>query len=236
MTLLRSALFNVWFYGVTTVFCLGAPIIVLRLRLQGRIRGRHVAGVYARAWARTALAGLRPLAGIAWRVEGTLPESGPVLLAAQHQSAFETVLWAALLPRFCYVVKRELMEVPLFGTLLRASGMIPVDRTAGMSAMRGLLRDGTRAVAEDRQIVIFPEGTRVAPGVRAPLHPGVAALATRTGLPVIPVVTDSGRCWSRSFRKRPGTIRVQILPALPAGLPRDELLRRLDTAFAAGPG
>ncbi len=233
MTLLRSAAFNLWFYGVTLVFCLAAPLVALRVRRHGR----EAATAHARAWARTVLAGLWPLAGIAWRIEGELPAPGAALLAAQHQSAFETVLWAALLPQFCYVVKRELMGVPLFGTMLRICGMIAVDRLAGLSAMRGLLRDGSRAAAEGRQIVIFPEGTRVAPGVRAPLHAGVAALAARTGLPVIPVATDSGLFWGRrAFRKRPGTIRVRILPALPPGLPREELLRRLDAAFAAGPG
>ena len=236
MTLFRSALFNVWFYGVTTLFCLGTPLVLLRLRLWGPQRGGEAAITYARAWARWVLKGLRPLAGIDWRLEGVLPVTGPALLAAQHQSAFETVLWAALLPDFCYVVKRELMAVPLFGTLMRTSGMIAVDRSGGMAAMRGLLRDGMAAAAEGRQIVIFPEGTRVAPDVRAPLHPGVAALAARTGLPVIPVVTDSGRLWGRrAFRKQPGTIRVQLLPPLPAGLPRAELLQRLEAAFAAGP-
>ncbi len=232
MTWLRSAAFNLWFYGITFAFCLGAPLVALWVRL----RGRRPALIYARHWARTVLAGLRPLAGIAWRIEGALPTEGAALLAAQHQSAFETVLWAALLPEFCYVVKRELMQVPLFGTLLRVSGMISVDRAAGASAMRAMLRAGAVAAVEGRQIVIFPEGTRVAPGVYAPLHPGIAALAARTRLPVIPVVTNSGRYWGRNaFRKCPGTIRVTLLPALPAGLARDELLRRLEAAFAAGP-
>ena len=233
MTLLRSAAFNLWFYGVTLLFCLPAPLLVLAARL----RGRPFATAYARVWARSALAGLRPLAGITWRIEGEVPVAGPALLAAQHQSAFETVLWAALLPKFCYVVKRELTQVPLFGTMLRVSGMISVDRSAGLSAMRGLLRDGAQAIAEGRQVVIFPEGTRTAPGVRATLQPGVAALATRTRLPVIPVVTDSGHYWGRrAFRKNPGTIIVRILPALPPGLTREELLGRLEDAFAAGPG
>ena len=84
--------------------------------------------------------------------------------------------------------------------------------------MRGLMRDAARAVAEQRQIVIFPEGTRAAPGTLLPLQPGVAALAAATGLPVIPVVTDSGRCWGRrAFRKRPGVIHIVLLPPIPAG-------------------
>jgi 1-acyl-sn-glycerol-3-phosphate acyltransferase len=100
-----------------------------------------------------------------------------------------------------------------------------------------LLREGDRAVREARQIIIFPEGTRSPPGVVLPLQPGVAALASRTGLPVIPVVTNSGQCWSRrAFRKRPGTISIVISPALPAGLPSEELLRRLRQVFASERG
>lgn len=233
MTLLRSAAFNLWFYGITVLFCLGAPVAVALARL----RGRHAAIRYGRCWARLALAGLRPLAGIAWTVQGEIPARGGALLAAQHQSAFETALWAALLPDYCFVVKRELMRAPLFGWVMRVAGMIGVDRSGGAAAMRAMLRAGGEAAADGRQIVIFPEGTRVEPGVRARLHPGVAALATRTGLPVIPVVTDSGRLWGRNaFHKRAGTIRVQLLPALPAGLGREELLARLAAAFASGPG
>ena len=96
--------------------------------------------------------------------------------------------------------------------------MIAVDRVAGGSAMRHLLRAGQAAAAEGRQMVIFPEGTRVAPGDARPYQPGVAALAAATGLPVIPVATDSGLLWGRrAFHKRPGTITVAVLPPLPAG-------------------
>src|SRR4029077_20873418 len=110
----------------------------------------------------------------------------------------------ALLPAACFVVKRELCQIPLFGRCIQATGMIPVDRDAGGAAMRNLLRGGDRAKAEGRHIVIFPEGTRVDPGEHPPLHPGVAALASRTKLPVVPVMTDSGVFWGRrSFRKRP---------------------------------
>ncbi len=232
MTLLRSLAFNVWFYGLTLLFCLAAPVPVLLARLCGR----HVAGRYGRAghgWRWSGCVRLRASPGAS---KERFRCGGPVLLAAQHQSAFETVLWAALLPDVCFVVKRELMRLPLFGAVLRASDMIGVDRAGGALAMRAMLRAGERAAADGRQIVIFPEGTRVEPGTRAKLHPGIAALAARTGLPVIPVVTDSGRHWGRNaFQKHSGTIRVRILPALPAGLPRDELLRELASVFAAGP-
>ena len=229
MMWLRSALFNVWFYGVTFAFVVAGVAV--------RVAAPDRAVAYSRVWALVVLAGLRALCGITWRVTGRehLPQDGPVLIAAMHQSAFDTLVWPRLLPRFCFVLKRELTRIPLFGGMLIASGMIAVDRNAGGAAIRDLLRGGDRARAAGRQIVIFPQGTRAAPGEQAVLHPGVAALATRTGLPVIPVVTDSGVCWGRrAFRKRPGVIHVAILPPIAPGLSRDALMARLATAFADG--
>jgi 1-acyl-sn-glycerol-3-phosphate acyltransferase len=227
MTALRSLLFNLWFFGLTTVLALvAAPLRLLAPRL---------AIPYARGWIRLVLGGLRLICGISYQVRGLehLPPAGPALIASMHQSAFDTLVWAVLAPRFAYVLKRELTRIPLFGPMLVATGMIAVDRAAGAAALRDMLRQADRAVAEQRQIVIFPEGTRVAPGERVKLHPGVAALAARTRLPVIPVVTDSGRYWGRrAFRKRPGVIRIVMLPPIPPGTPREALLARLEATFA----
>jgi len=233
MILVRSVLFNAWFYGVTAVLAVAA--LAPRAGTPDRAADRALA--VAQCWARAVLAGLRWLCGITWVVTGRehLPASGAALIASNHQSAFDTMVWLLLVPRACYVVKRELMRVPVFGPACRLTGMMIVDRDAGGAAIRGLLREADRAVAERRQIVIFPEGTRVAPGVRVPLQPGVAALASRTGLPVIPIATDSGYCWGRrAFRKRPGVIHVAIGAPIPPGLKREELMRRLELAFAEG--
>jgi 1-acyl-sn-glycerol-3-phosphate acyltransferase len=229
MTWLRSAVFNAWFYGLTVVMALGS--------LPVRAFAPRRVPTYARSWARLVLGGLRPLCGITWEVSGAehLPATGPALIASMHQSAFDTLIWAVLEPRFAYVLKRELLAIPLVGEMLRRTGMIAIDRSGGAAAVRALLRDADRAVAEQRRIVIFPEGTRVAPGVRAPLLPGVAALAARTRLPVIPVATDSGRHWARrAFRKQPGVIHIAIQPPIEPGLSRDALLARLEAAFAIG--
>jgi len=229
MTAVRSLLFNIWFFGLTTVLALAA----LPLRV---LAPRH-AVPYAQAWIRLVLGGLRLICGISYEVTGLehLPPTGPALIASMHQSAFDTLVWALLAPRFAYVLKRELTRIPLFGPMLLLTGMIPVDRDAGAAAVRGLLREADRAVAAHRQIIIFPEGTRVAPGARVALQPGVAALAARTKLPVIPVVTDSGRYWGRrAFRKRPGVIRIAILPPIEAGLRREALMARLEATFADG--
>jgi 1-acyl-sn-glycerol-3-phosphate acyltransferase len=227
--LLRSLLFGAWFYGLTTLMAFGT--VPLRAFAPDRAIG------YARVWARLILGGLRLLCGLRYTVTGLehVPQNGPALIALMHQSAFDTIVWELLAPRFAFVLKKELTRIPLFGQTLLMAGMIAVDRAGGAAALRGLLRDADRAVADQRQILIFPEGTRVPPGVRAPLQPGVAALAARTGLPVIPVVTDSGRYWGRrALRKRPGTIRIAVLPPIPAGLKREALMRRLEGAFVDG--
>ena len=110
--------------------------------------------------------------------------------------------------------------------------MIAVDRSGGAGALRGLMRDGDRAVREGRQIVIFPEGTRAEPGAILPLQPGIAALAARTRLPVIPVVTNSGLYWGRrAFHKRSGTIHIRVLKPIPPGIRRDQLMQRLEAAL-----
>lgn len=179
---------------------------------------------------------LRVICGVHWRLTGAehLPHGGPALIAAQHQSAFDTVVWHALLPRAAYVMKIELLRIPVWGTMARRIGSIGVDRAGGASALRDLVRGARVAAEEGRQIVIFPEGTRAEAGERLAWQPGVAALAAATRLPLIPVATDSGRFWGRrAFRKQPGIITVAVLPPLPADLPRAELLRRAEAAVAA---
>lgn len=232
MTLLRSTLFNLWFYGATVGFALGGVV----LRLAGRFAPAGWPEGLVRRWGATVLAGMGPLCGMRYVVSGweNMPK-GPAIVASMHQSAFDTLVWLLLLRNPAYVLKAELTRIPVFGPMCALVGMIAVDRTAGAAAIRELLRGADRAVAQGRTIVIFPEGTRVAPRVRAPLHPGVAAVAVRTGLPVVPVVTDSGLRWGRrAFRKHAGTIHIVIRPPLPAGLSRGEVMTRLQAVFEEG--
>jgi 1-acyl-sn-glycerol-3-phosphate acyltransferase len=227
MNFLRSAVFNAFFFSVTFVLTL-VPASIARFVAPDRMLD------VARLWARLVLGGLRVICGIRLEVHGreALPGDQAGLIASRHQSAFDTIVWITLLPRCCYVLKRELLRIPLFGPLIPLTGMIAVDRSGGATALRGMLREGERAVREHRQIVIFPEGTRAEPGATLPLQPGVAALAAHTGLPVIPVVTDSGLHWGRrAFRKTPGTIHLRILPPIPAGIGRAELMQRLAVAL-----
>jgi 1-acyl-sn-glycerol-3-phosphate acyltransferase len=228
MILLRSALFNLYFFTVTILLCLAS--IAVRLFAPRRILAIPM------LWARWVLAGLRLICGIRVEVLGAerLPRSGAALIASRHQSAFDTIVWLSLLPRCCYVVKQELARIPLFGGMMEPAGMIVVDRSAGTAAMRHLMREAERAAREERQIVIFPEGTRTATGEMGALHPGIAAIAARTQLPVIPVITDSGRHWGRrAFRKMPGTIRIALQAPIRPGLTRQALMAELSAALAA---
>ena len=191
---------------------------------------------YLRAWARMVLWLLRVVCGVRLRVVGAenLPVHGPALIAAQHQSAFDTIVWHALLPRPAYVMKAELLRIPGWGAMARHVHSIPVDREGGASALKRLVRATRDAAAAGYQVVIFPEGTRSAPGEVQPWQPGFAAMAAATSLPVVPVATDSGRFWGkRAFTKRPGTLTVAVLPPILPGLPRAELTARAEAAVAA---
>lgn len=225
---LRALAFNLLFYGLTAVLMVAAlPLLALPRRAMVPL---------LRFYAWLMLAVLRLTCGIRLRVTGRehLPRAGAALIAAKHQSAFDTLVWLHLLPDACYVLKRELLLIPLWGWLARKARMIAVDRKGGQKAMRAMLQEAQAAVRAGRQIVIFPEGTRVAPGQRVPYQPGVVGLAQVLRLPVVPVATNSGLVWPRrSFRKSPGTVTVAVLPALPARTPREALLPLLEAAIEA---
>jgi 1-acyl-sn-glycerol-3-phosphate acyltransferase len=225
--MLRSILFNIAFFGATTVLCLlSLPLMLLprgAFMAMLAFYGRLVEGMLA------------VICGLRVRVIGmeNLPP-GPVLIASKHQSAFDTVFWLSRLPDPCYVLKAELMKIPVWGWLARHSKMVAVDRDGGATALKQMVRDAGAALAESRQIVIFPEGTRTAPGERVAYQPGVAALASALKVPVVPVATDSGVYWGKNaFAKRPGVLTVSVLPPIPAGTPRAALMRGLEEAIEA---
>jgi 1-acyl-sn-glycerol-3-phosphate acyltransferase len=223
---LRSLAFNIVMFAAGVILCSSAQV-VKRLRPDWVL---HL----GKLWARLTLGALRLCCGIRIDVEGRehLPQGGAAIIAAQHQSAFDTLVWLVLLPRPAYVLKSELLRLPLLGSLLEPSGFIPVDRNGGAPALRRMVAGCRAAVAQGRQVVIFPEGTRVPPGERGVIQPGIVAVAAGLNLPVIPVATDSGLFWGRqAFRKYPGRLRLRIFPPLPRGLPREQMIRRLEDAF-----
>lgn len=227
LILLRSLLFNLLFLGGTAVLAVaGLPLLLAPTR---------VLAAYVRGWARLVVAALEAICGIRLVVTGLehVPP-GPAIIAAKHQSAFDTIVWLMLLPAPVYVLKKELLAIPVYGAMARRLGHIPVDRRAGAAALRRMVRAAAQRLAEGRPIVIFPEGTRAAPGERLPYQPGVAALALATGAPVVPVATDSGLRWGRrAFLKRPGPIHVAVLPPLPPASSRGALMAALEAAIEA---
>lgn len=227
----RSTLFNILFYSWTAVLALlGTPVL---------LGSRQTVLAFARFWARGIEILLRYIIGITYEVRGRehVPDQ-PVIFAFKHQSAFETLMLHLIVRGPAIMLKRELTLIPFFGWYLLRSGMIPIDRTSGAAAIRSMVRGARRALAEGAPVVIFPEGTRVAPDAQAPYLPGVAALYTQLERPVIPVALNAGLYWGRrSFRKRPGRVLIEFLPAIPPGRDRrsfmNELRERLEPATAA---
>lgn len=170
--------------------------------------------------------------GITTRVEGSIP-TGPSLIAVKHQSMFETTEMVRLTNMPVIVAKRELTRIPFVGRLMRRYGVIAVDRSAGATALRALVDQGKRALAEGRSVLIYPEGTRVRPGEAPELKTGFAALYRALGLPVVPVALDSGRVWGRGLAKRGGVITFKVGKTIPAGLARTEVERRTHAAINA---
>ncbi len=225
MLILRSALFNLFFY-FWTAFSL---VIVLPTMLLGW----RVCYICGRLWPWGLLIGLRLLVGIKYRVEGleNLPPE-PYLFASKHQSTWETAVFPLIVPCPVFVLKKELLSIPLFGWYLRLFGDIAIDRTKGASALKAMVKAGKQRAAEGRSIIIYPEGTRTMPGQSQPYLPGVAALYQAVNLPVVPVALNSGCFWRRhAFIKYPGTIVVRILPPIPPALPRKVFMAQLVDAI-----
>ena len=221
MLFIRSLLFNTLFYGLTAAMSiLGLPLLALPKRLTM---------AYARIWGRL-MSALLGIVGITHRVDGRRP-GGPVIYAAKHQSAWETIALYDELGCPAPVLKRSLLLYPLIGLYFVKVPSIPIDRSSGARALRRLGRRVARIAAEGHSILIFPQGTRVAPGRSAPYLPGTYAIYRASGLEVVPVALNSGTVWGRgSFTKRPGEIVVRLLPPIPPGLDRGAFMARLEQA------
>lgn len=227
MIVFRSALFNLLFFAWTILLALTTwPALALPRAATVAVY-RFWAGGVGRIAAMTV--GIRDR----WIGLDRAPP-GPVIYAAKHQSAWDTITMPGKLDEPAVVLKRELLWIPIYGGFVRRWGAIPVDRKAGAKALRTMIADARALAAAGRSILIYPQGTRVAPGEAAPYQPGIAALYAQLHLPVVPIALNSGLCWGRrSFLKRPATITVELLPAIPPGLDRREFLRRLEAATEA---
>lgn len=224
MTALRSLLFNMAFFCWTVAI---SALAFLSILATGDPK---TSGAFARAWSRGVFALLRVLCRVDYQVRGleNLPDT-PFIIASKHQSAWDTMIFSVQCDSPSYVLKRELLKIPFFGWALAKGGMVPVDRAGGATALKHMVATARSRLAQGRPVVIFPEGTRVAPGSRQPYLPGVAALYKALGVPVVPVGLNSGLFWGRrSFVKKPGRILLEFSQPIPPGLPRREFMRRLE--------
>jgi len=208
MSVVRSVLFAIALTIVTPPY---AIIALASAPLPRMTRYRIISG-----WSRLILWLARAILGIDWRVEGreNLP-ARPAVILAKHQSAWETLAFQHIFPPQVHVLKRELLWIPFFGWGLALMSPIAIDRSRGVAALRAIARRGQQRLDQGFWVVVFPEGTRVAPGESRDYQPGGAWLAAASGAPVVPVAHNAGRFWPRNaFLKRPGTITIRIGPSI----------------------
>ncbi len=221
MLLLRSATFVVMFYLWSVVFVLSiVPLLLGSRRFMVRSWSIWSGGIIL----------LLRICDIRVEVRGRehMP-MGAALIAPKHQCMFDVFAQFSWLPFSCFVMKKELLWIPLFGWYARKADMIIVDRAGHSSALRKMVAEAKLRFAEDRQVVIFPEGTRGDPGQRGDYKPGIAALYRELDVPVHPVATNAGVHWPRKgFIRKPGTIVFEYLEPIPPGLKRAEFMRVLE--------
>ena len=219
MVYLKSLVFNSLFYvGTGVLVIVMGPVLLLPSRFARAV---------ARFWGyMTHL--LLAMIGIKQLVHGNRYLDRQVLYAVKHQSAWETIILSWLLSAPAFVLKRELLRLPIIGWFFLKTGCIPVDRSAGMKALRDMRLAGKTLAAKGRSMLIFPQGTRIAPAVDHPFEIGVFALYEATGLPVVPVALNSGHVWPRnSWMKYPGLVTVEFLDPIDPGLDRKSFMATL---------
>ena len=231
MTVVRSlafvALFYVWSATLAILFL---PLMLAPLPVILRA---------FKLWSLGVMALLRACCGVRVELRGKAHvPTGPAVIAAKHQCMFDVFAQFAWLDAHCFVMKRELLWIPVFGWYARRTGMITLDRKGRSDALRKLMRAAKTRIDQGRQVVIFPEGTRGQPGRAGQYQVGVAALYRELDLPVIPVATNSGLHWpAHGFIRKPGKVVFEFLEPIPPGLKRAEFMaeleRRIETASRA---
>lgn len=223
LTWVRTALY--YLYAATGTLLIG--LIGLPRTLLDETHAERV----ATRWLRMMMGGARVICGVRVEFRGT-PPAGDMLIAAKHQSFLDILAIAQASPRRAFVMKREVMRVPVMGWFARKVGSIPIDRARGKDAMRQIAAEVAAAQSSPRglgQLIFYPEGTRTAPGTSAPYKPGVALIQRATGLPIMPAAVNCGMFWpKRGFPIRSGTAVVEFLPVIPAGDRAEAVLTQLN--------
>ena len=227
MIFARSLVFNVLFYlNLAALSIVGLPTLIV---------GPRGVMALARLWANTSNWLLRNICGLSVEYRGVenIPKGG-FIIAPKHQSVWETFSLVPFAPDFSYILKSELTYIPVFGWYLTRSRQIAINRSSGAAALAEATRKSREALAQGRQIFIFPEGTRRPVGAPPQYKFGVAKIYEESNAPCLPVALNAGLFWPRrSFTRRPGTILVEFLEPIPPGLPRAEFLRVLQERLEA---
>lgn len=221
MLLFRSIVFNVLFYA-NTIFWLIVALPTFFMPYWGIVE-------IAKAWGRVNLVLLRWVVNIDIEIRGAekIPKGG-LIVAAKHQSAWETFVLVTMFDEPLYIVKRELMSIPIFGWLMAKGRMVPVDRSAGAQALVEMAERAKIEIGCGRQLIIFPEGTRRPAGAAPRYKYGVAHLYAAEGVPCVPVALNSGLFWPRrTILRHPGTVLVEVLDPIMPGLDKDTFFKRL---------
>jgi 1-acyl-sn-glycerol-3-phosphate acyltransferase len=221
VTFIRSVLFALYFGIVSatmSVLCL--PLLIGPSRWAGWV---------GRTWSHATFWGLRVIARTRFEIRGPRPPNG-VLIAIKHMSMWDTCAIYSVLDHPAIVLKRGLQFVPFYGWYLYRARMIPIDREGGASTLRKMANAAKAALAADRSVVIFPEGTRKKPDAAPDYKTGVAGLYGQLGVACVPVALNSGVFWT-GFIKNPGTIVLEFLESIPPGVPRRDFMPRLQTAI-----
>ena len=225
MSFARSGLFAAALLVVTPPYGL---LALATIPLPRMLRYRIISG-----WSRLVVVLARRILGIGWRIEGSenLPDR-PAVILAKHQSAWETMAFQLIFPPQVHVLKRELLWIPFFGWGLALMSPIAIDRSRGFAALRSIARRGRERLAQGFWVVVFPEGTRVAPGERRAYQLGGAWLAVASGAPVVPVAHNAGLVWPRNaFVKRAGTVTVRIGPPIESANRKPQAINDLAEAW-----
>jgi 1-acyl-sn-glycerol-3-phosphate acyltransferase len=227
MTLLRSLVFHATFYLTTTVLALvGLPVLVM---------GRHRVQVYAKFWTSFSIWLLEKICKtkIVWRGLENLPRGG-CIIAAKHQSALETLALSTKGADFSYILKRELIAIPIFGWYLKGAGQVAIDRAKRGQALPDLTRQVREAIAEGRQMIIFPEGTRKPAGAPPVYKSGVGYLYTGSSAVCVPVALNTGLFWPRhSLAIHQGRVTIAFLEPIAPGLDKQSFLNLLEERIEA---
>ena len=227
MSRLRSIAFSIAFPLWTGICCIAlafGPLLPRRGALQ-----------MALFWVKSVAWVERTVLGLDYKVIGfeNLPKDGAFIVAAKHQSTFETTKLHLILNDPAIVLKKELLRIPIWGHYLKSTGMIPIDRGAGRKAVGPMLTASQKAKAEGRPIVIFPQGTRIPVGVKRSYKAGVVTLYHQLDLPILPLALNSGLFWPKHGRKHGGTVTFSFLPAIEPGLEPESALSLLEQRLEA---